>query len=151
MGAPGTFTPLEASLLALRDAGRAARSGAPVVIATWGRPDHCEAAAYLRAVAALVPGPPDPFALSAPGALEDVATRAGLAPGARCEVPCVMAFPDDAALVRAFSSTDFAVRAIDAAGEARVAEEILVAAAPYRTSDGAYRIENVFTYLAATA
>ena len=34
--------------------GRVARPGAPVVLATWGPPDLCEAAAYLRAMAALL-------------------------------------------------------------------------------------------------
>jgi hypothetical protein len=48
-------------------------------------------------------------------------------------------------------STGFAVRAIDSAGEEAVAETILEAVLPYRTSDGGYRLENVFTYLVARA
>ena len=37
---------------ALREAGRVARAGAPVVIAVWGRPERCEMEAVKQAVAA---------------------------------------------------------------------------------------------------
>jgi ubiquinone/menaquinone biosynthesis C-methylase UbiE len=43
---------------ALREAARVGRPGAPIVIATWGRPEQCEAAAYIRGVASLLPPPP---------------------------------------------------------------------------------------------
>jgi SAM-dependent methyltransferase len=130
----------------LREAGRVACAGAPIVIATWGRPEQCEAAAYLESVG---PGVPDPFALSGPGALEALAAGGGLTPGERHDVECIWSFPDEAALLRGLMSTRFAVRAIDGSGEERVAAAILEAVAPYRTSDGGYRLENVFTYLIA--
>ena len=115
---------------ALREAGRVSRPGAPIVIATWGRPDQCEAAAYMRAV-----GGPDPFALSDPGTLEAFAERAGLSPGQRREVLCVWSFPDEATLLAAL--------AIDSVGD----EAVIAAVAPYRTLDAGYRVENTFTYL----
>ncbi len=140
---------------ALREAGRVARSGAPIVIATWGRPEQCEAAGYVQAVGALLPPPPPgapgPFGLSKEGALEELAARGGLAPGARREVLCVWAFPDEATLLRGLRSTGFAVKAIDIAGEEQVTEAVLEAVAPYRTSDGGYRLENTFGYLVARA
>ena len=140
---------------ALREAGRVGRSGAPIVIATWGRPEQCEAAAYVKAVGALLPPPPPgapgPFALSEEGALEEFATRGGLTPGARREVLCVWAFPDEDTLLRGLKSTGFAVKAIDTAGEEQVTETVLEAVARYRTSDGGYRLENVFGYLVARA
>ena len=43
---------------ALREAGRVARSGAPVVIAVWGKPADTQVAPYLKAVGALLPPPP---------------------------------------------------------------------------------------------
>jgi SAM-dependent methyltransferase len=138
---------------ALREAGRVSRPGMPIVIATWGQPEQCEAAAYVRAVGALVPPPPPaapgPFALSEPGALEQFADRGGLIPGERREVQCVWSFADEATLLRALKSTGFAVRAIDKAGEELVTAAVLNAVAPYRTSDCGYRLENVFTYLIA--
>jgi SAM-dependent methyltransferase len=140
---------------ALHEAGRVARPGAPIVITTWGRGDQCEAAGYLKAVGALLPPPPAgapaPFALSEPGALERFAARGGLTPGQRREVLSVWSFPDEETLLRGLKSTGFAVKAIDSAGEQRVTEAIREAVAPYRTSDGGYRLENVFTYLIAKA
>jgi hypothetical protein len=124
-------------------------------MATWGRPEQCEAAGYVRAVGALLPPPPPgapgAFALSQPGALEDFAVRGGLTPGERREVLCVWSFPEDETLLRALTSTGFAVRAIESVGEHKVTETVLRAVAPYRTSDGGYRLENVFTYLVAQA
>ena len=139
---------------ALREAARVARPGAPVLIATWGRPDECEAAAYVARVGSLLPPPPPgapgPFGLSEPGALETFAARAGLTTGERRDVPCVWSFPDEQTLLRALKSTGFAVRAIEVVGEQAVTEAVLSSVVPYRTSGGAYRIENVFTYVIAT-
>jgi ubiquinone/menaquinone biosynthesis C-methylase UbiE len=63
---------------ALREAGRVARTGAPVVIAVWGTPEDTEAAASLAALGSLMPPPPPgapgPFALSQDGALEVLVT-----------------------------------------------------------------------------
>lgn len=118
---------------ALSEAGRVGRRGAPIVIAAWGRPDQCEAAAYVKALG--LPGAADPFALSEPGALAAFAARGGLISGERREVPCVWSFPDAAAL-------------LDAA-EDSMTDAILDAVAPYRTSDGGYRLENVFHYTIA--
>ena len=68
---------------ALREAGRVAKPGAPVPIQVWGRPEHCDLTAMLRAVGRCVPlarpaRPPRP--LSDPGVLEQVASAAGLTP-----------------------------------------------------------------------
>jgi SAM-dependent methyltransferase len=140
---------------ALREAGRVAMNGAPVVIATWGRPEQCEAAGYVRAVGSLLPPPPPgapgPFALSEEGAIEEFAAKGGLTPGERHDVLCVWDFPDEDVLLRALKSTGFAVKAAQSAGEEKVTEAVLAAVAPYRTSDGGYRLENVFTYLVANA
>jgi SAM-dependent methyltransferase len=140
---------------ALREARRVGHPGAAVLIATWGRPEQCDAADYVRAVGGLPPPPahgaPGPFARFGAGALEDFAARGGLVPGARHEVLCTWAFPDQDALLRALRSTRFAVKAAERAGEARVGETALEALAPYRTGDGGYRLENVFAYLIATA
>lgn len=139
----------------LREAGRVSRPGAPIVVATWGRPEQCEAAAYVKALGSLLPPQAPralgPFALSDSGALEGFAARAGLTPGEHREVLCVWSFPDEETLLRALKSIGFAVEAIDSAGEDTVTDAVLEAVAPYRTSDGGYRLENVFTYLIAEA
>ncbi|HUO74400.1 MAG TPA: class I SAM-dependent methyltransferase [Solirubrobacteraceae bacterium] len=139
---------------ALREAARVARPGAAVVIATWGRPEQCEAARYVNAVRRrLVPstaGPWGPFALSSERALTSFASAAGLIPGARHDVPCVWNYADDEHLLAALRSTWFAVEAIAAAGEECVTAAILESVAPYRMSGGDYRLENLFSYLIAT-
>jgi SAM-dependent methyltransferase len=138
---------------ALREAGRVSAPGAPIVIATWGRPEHCEAAAYVRALGNLLPAPRPgalgPFALSEPGAIEVFAAQGDLIPSARLEVLCVWTYEDQDTLLRALRSTRFALEAIGAVGEERVTEAVLEAVAPYRMSDGGYRLENVFGYLVA--
>ena len=40
------------AVAAMREAGRVARPGAPVVIEVWGRPEHCELEAVKHAIAA---------------------------------------------------------------------------------------------------
>jgi SAM-dependent methyltransferase len=122
----------------LRDAARAACPGAPILIATWGRPSQCEAAAYVQAVEPAL----DPFALSDPGALEAFASAGGLVVDARREVMCAWTYEDEAAVLRGLAS-------IAAAGGVAVDDAIRATVAPYRTSDGAYRLENVFTYVIA--
>ena len=72
---------------ALREAGRVAKPGAPVVIQVWGRPEHFDLRHMKDAIARFAPPRPaarlDPTALWQPGALEALATEAGLAPRAR--------------------------------------------------------------------
>jgi SAM-dependent methyltransferase len=132
---------------ALGEAGRVAHRGAPIVIATWGPPEQCEAEGYVKALGALLPEAPGPFALAEPGALEAFARRGGLEPGERRDVLCVWTFADDEELLRALKSTGFALRAIESSGEEKVEETVLRATAPYRMSDGGYRLENVFPYV----
>lgn len=69
---------------ALREAMRVSRTGV-VVIAVFGKREEKESAAFIAAMGSLLPSPPPgapgPFALSVDGALEALATAAGLAPG----------------------------------------------------------------------
>ena len=129
---------------ALQAAARVGVAGCPIVIAAWGRPEHCEAAAYLKAV-----GAPRAFALSQPPAMEAFAAAGGLVAGELRNVDCVWDYPDEEAALRALCSTRWAVEAIGAAGEQQVTTAVLESIAPYRAIDGGYRIENVFGYVIA--
>jgi MGT family glycosyltransferase len=141
--------------IALRQARRVAKPGAPVAIVTWAVAERCEAAAYLAALKPLLPpAPPDapgPFALSAPGALEQLATAVGLQPSAADEVACHWTYPDRATMLRALLSAGPAVKAIETSGETAVRAAIETATAPFRDQSGAYSIGSAFRYLIAIA
>lgn len=140
---------------ALREAGRIARYGGSVVVATWGKPEDCEAAGYLAALGSLLPPPPagaaGPFALCEPGALEALAAEAGLGPQEAGEAECPFVYPDLETALRGLLSAGPAVKAIAVAGEEQVRDAVMRAIAPFASAGGGYRLENTFRYLVAIA
>lgn len=136
---------------ALREAKRVTRPGGAVVAMVWGTADECEPAAYLNALAALLPPPPPgapgPFALSGPGSLERLVADAGLIPGPRRVVDCPWEYPDQPTLVRGLLSSGPAARAIAHAGEAAAREAVIAATARYRRPDGSYSMRCTFHHL----
>jgi SAM-dependent methyltransferase len=141
--------------VALEQARRVTRPGAPVVIATWAVPERCEAAVYLAALGQLLPAPPPgapgPFALSAPGALEDLATEAGLTPCDAEEVQCPWHFDDLESALSAMLAASPAIKAIRTAGEGRVRRAVATAIEPFVQPSGGYVIGSAFRYLVTTA
>jgi SAM-dependent methyltransferase len=140
---------------ALTEARRVACDGGTIAIVTWGLPEQCEAAPYVKILGSFLPPPPPgapgPFALSTPGALEDLAAKAGLEPVTAGDVLTTWRYPDEATAVRALLSAGPAVRAIGAAGEDEVAAAVRAWLAAFRTADGGYAIENTWRYLIAKA
>lgn len=140
---------------ALREAGRVARPGAPVVIQVWGRPERCDLTAMKHAVAGVLP-PPDPAAppqpaLWQPGVLEGIAGAAGLTPGGAYDLSWPYVFPDEETLAAAMLSPGLIVEAIGLVGEAPLRDAIVAALEPYRTADGGYRLVNEWRTLIASA
>jgi len=139
---------------ALREAGRTAHEGGAIVMAVWGMPEQCEAAAVFKAIGALLPPPPPgapgPFALSPPGAVEALVETAGLTVVRAVEVPCPWDYPDLETAVRGLSSSGPSAAARAAAGEDALRSAIVESLAPFRRPDGGYRLENVFRYVVAT-
>jgi SAM-dependent methyltransferase len=140
---------------ALSEARRVACPGGTVAIVTWGRPEACEAAAVLAALGTFLPPPPPgapgPFALSEPGALEELTDAAGLEFRRVDEVQVTWRFEEERTALRALLSAGPAARAIEAGGEEAVAAALSEAIAPYRTASGGYSIENTWRYLLAAA
>lgn len=140
---------------ALAEARRVARPGAPVVVATWGKPERTKAGEYLAALAPLLPpapsGAPNPLALSADGALEALAREVGLTPKSLEEVECPLEYPDLERALRGLLSAGGAVRAIQASGEGRAREAVAAMLAPYRLSSGGYLVEHSFLFMIAVA
>lgn len=140
---------------ALTELARVATLGAPVAVVTWASPEKCETREVLAALGALLPPPPPgaggPFALSEPGALEDLVASAGLTPKHVDEVPVAFVLPDLETAVRGHLSSGPARRAIDVAGLAAVEESIREALASSVRPDGTSQHDNAFRYVVATA
>lgn len=140
---------------ALREAGRVARPGAPVVIQVWGRPEACDLEALKRALKPFVPPPPPdappPPKLWEPGALEAVVGAAGLTPRRRFETRWAFEYPDEETLARCMLAPGIVVGAVRSFGEEAVRAAILEALAPYRAPHGGYRLANEWHYLVAGA
>jgi SAM-dependent methyltransferase len=142
-------------LAALREAGRVARPGAPVVIQVWGDPEHCRLEAMKAVVRPFLPAPPPdappPPKLWQPGVLESMAREAGLAPEAAFVTRWAYEYDDEETLGRAMMAPAGLAELIGPEREPGVRREIVEALAPCRTPQGGYRLENEFRSLIARA
>lgn len=136
---------------ALAEARRVTRPDGTIVVAVWGAPDKCELASYIAALGKLLPPPPPgaagPFALSAPGALENFVSKAALKPGAAKTVTTTMSFQDEATAVRGLLASGVAERAIRNSGEPAVRDGIIAAIKPFRKGDGSFAFCNEWRFL----
>ena len=139
---------------ALREAGRVAKPGAPIVIQVWGRPERFDLGLMKAVLARFRPPPPadrlDPSTLWKPGVLEDLAVRAGLIPDAAFDDRLAYEYADEESMSRAMlSAGGFGAIVGDRQDEARAA--VLEALAVCRTPACGYRIENDWHFLIARA
>ena len=143
----------ESMIAALREAGRVAKPGAPVLIQVWGPPEKCDLSAVREAAVPLLeggsPGPPPP--LYEPGVLEEMAEKAGLEPRETFDVVYAIEHPDRETMLRCTLAPGVVVAAIEHSGEEAVADAIVTALEPYRTPAGGYRLENEWHFLIAAA
>jgi SAM-dependent methyltransferase len=137
---------------ALREAGRVAKPGAPVVIQVWGDPEHCDLTAMKQAIAPFMPPPPaNAPELWRPGALEAIAAAAGLTPDQAFDLGWAYEYADADELGRALLSPGPIAAAARTHGEERMRTAIVEALRPYRTDDGRYRLTNEWHFLIARA
>jgi SAM-dependent methyltransferase len=138
---------------ALQELGRVAEPGAPIAVLTWGDPARSEMRDVLKAIGGLLPPPPPgaggPFALSRPGALEELVESAGLVAGEVGEVPTPYCYPDVETAVRAQSASGPAARAVQHAGPEALTDALTTVMTSYQQPDGSVRLDNVFRYLVA--
>jgi SAM-dependent methyltransferase len=140
---------------ALREAGRVAKPGAPVVIQVWGpheRNDLEEVKAIIRPYfpprPADAPAEPD---YSKPGVLEDIATTAGLDPESTFDTTWTYEFPDEETVRRALTAPAGIAVLVGPDRENEVQDAIVNGLANHRDPDGTYRLQNTFHSLIARA
>ena len=140
---------------ALAEARRVTRPGGRVVVMTWGDPEGMEAAAIVAALRPLLPPPPPgaagPFALSDKDKLRGFAEAAGLRAEDVVDVESGWRYPDEATAVRGLGSSGVAARAKALVGAEAVDEAHRAALAPFRQSDGSFRIGAACRFLVARA
>ncbi|MGZ4215792.1 MAG: class I SAM-dependent methyltransferase [Solirubrobacteraceae bacterium] len=95
--------------------------------------------------------PGAPVVIAAPGALETLATEAGLAPHDAEEVGCRWHFGDLESALSAMLAAGPAIKAIRTAGEERVRRGVAAAIEPFIQPSGGYVIGSAFRYLITTA
>jgi SAM-dependent methyltransferase len=140
---------------ALREAGRVAKPGAPVVIQVWGRHEHCDLEAMKQLARPFLPqrppdAPPDPD-LSQPGALHAIATQAGLVPESEFDTTWAIEYTDTETLGRALVAVAGLATLAGPERELELKTAIVDGLAPYRRADGSYRLANEYHYLIARA
>jgi SAM-dependent methyltransferase len=140
---------------ALREAGRVAKPGAKVVIQVWGAHEHCDLEAMKQIARPFLPprppdAPPDPD-LSRPGALEALATQAGLTPESEFDTTWAFEYPDAETLGRAMVAVAGLAILAGPEREQELKTAIVDGLTPYRGADGSYRLSNEYHYLIARA
>jgi SAM-dependent methyltransferase len=140
---------------ALREAGRVAKPKAPIVIQVWGAREHCDLEPMKAIARPYFPprppdAPPDPD-LSKPGALEELATLAGLTPETAFDTTWAFEFPDEEILIRALLAPGGLALLAGPEHEDTLKAAIAHGLAPYRRTDASYRLSNEYHYLIARA
>jgi SAM-dependent methyltransferase len=140
---------------ALREAGRVAKPGAPVVIQVWGRHERCDLESMKAVARPFMPprppdAPPEPD-LAVPGVLEQLAADAGLEPQTAFDLSWAYEYVDDEELGRAMLAPMGLGDLVGPAREDEVRRQIVDALASCRTPYGGYRLDNEFHVLIASA
>ena len=145
----------EDMVAALREAGRVAKPGAPVVIQVWGRPEAFDLRLMKEVIARFVPPRPagrlDPTTLWEPGALEALATEAGLVPDRSFDLTWAYEYVDEAEVTRGMMSAGGFGAIVGGDQQDAARDAIVDALAVCRTPGGGYRVENEWHYLIARA
>jgi SAM-dependent methyltransferase len=137
---------------ALREAGRVAKPGAPVIIQVWGRHERNDLEAMKQVIRPfLPPRPPDAPAEPdywQPGVLEELVARAGLTPEATFDVSWPIEYPDRETLERAMVAVA-GINVLVGEKEDEVKDAIADGLAAFRTPTGGYRLDNEYHFLIA--
>jgi SAM-dependent methyltransferase len=125
---------------ALREAGRVARPGAPVVIQVFGPPERCDLEQLKAAVKAFRPEETETY--WRPGIAEEIAAHAGLSVEQTLFSTWAYEYADDAALAESMLAAGGAAAVAGPEREGELRAAILRALAHCRRPDGGYRVSN---------
>jgi SAM-dependent methyltransferase len=138
---------------AVREAGRVAKPGAPVVIQVWGPHEQNDLEAMKQIVRPFLPsrpaGAPREPDYAEPGVLEDIAEQAGLLPEQAFDVTWSYEFPDEGTVRRALVAPAGIATLVGPAQEDAVKDAIVAGLEPRRTALGGYTLRNQFHTLIA--
>ena len=140
---------------ALREAGRVAKPGAPVVIQVWGPHERNDLEAMKEIVRPFMPprpanARPEPD-YAKPGVLEELASLAGLEPESAFDTTWALEYSDEDTLRRALVAPAGIAVLVGPDQEDEVKDAISAGLARHRSPDGSYRLHNTFHYLIARA
>jgi SAM-dependent methyltransferase len=140
---------------AVREAGRVARPGAPVLIQVWGTHKRNDLEVMKEIARPYFPprpadAPPEPD-YSKPGVLEDIATRAGVTPEQVFDVTWAFEFADEEIMTRALAAPAGLAVLVGPEREPEFKRALIDGLSPYRHADGRYRLSNEYHYLIARA
>jgi SAM-dependent methyltransferase len=140
---------------ALREAGRVAKPGAPVVIQVWGAHERNDLEAMKVIARPFFPprpadAPPEPDYWR-PGVLEAMATEAGLMPKGAFDTSWAYEFPDEETLGGAMVAPAGLAALVGPSREEALKAAIVEGLAPYRTEEAGYRLHNEYHCLIARA
>jgi len=144
---------------ALAEARRVARPGAPVAMTVFGRPERCQSTAMFDAIGALVSAKPKSEAdgtkalqpLHEEGALEALATEAGLSPEEAGYIEFVESYPNLETILRGVMAAPPMVRAGRVVGDDAVRDALTEVFHSFETPTGSYALHEEVRYLIATA
>jgi SAM-dependent methyltransferase len=140
---------------ALREAGRVAKVGAPILVQVWGPHERNDLEAMKGIARPFFPprpadAPPEPD-YSKPGVLEEIAIKAGLTPDNAFDIDWAFELPDDETMTRALAAPAGLAVLVGADREPELKRALIHGLAPYRQSDGSYRLHNRYHFLIARA
>jgi SAM-dependent methyltransferase len=136
---------------ALREAGRVAKPGAPVVIQVWGAHERCDLEAMKQVARPFLPrrpaeAPPDPD-LSEPGLLRGLAVAADLTPVDEFDATWTLEYPNVETLEQAMVAVAGLATIVGPEREPELKNAISDGLARFRRADGSYALSNEFHYL----
>jgi SAM-dependent methyltransferase len=140
---------------AVREAGRVAKPGSPVVIQVWGPHERNDLEAVKEIIRPFMPprpadAPREPD-YSRPGVLEDIATTAGLDPEGAFDTMWSYEYADEDTLGRALVAPAGIAVLVGPDRNLQLKDAIVGALATHRAPDGRYRLQNAFHSLIARA